>query len=312
MKKFIKVISIATLSLGIMTGCIATTTEDKAELTETMSITHDLGEITVPSKPQKIVVFDAGILDSISELGTEAELAFPVNSLPSYLEQYSNLTNVGSFKEPDMEAIYEFAPDLIIISGRQESFYEQLSDIAPTWYAATDYADPIGSFKSNTTTLAKLIGKEDLATEKMNALDVKINDVATKGSSLDKKALILLTNDGTISAYGNGSRFGFIHDTLNIPMADENVGASTHGQEVGYEYISQINPDILFIVDRTQVVAGTVDSSTTLDNDLVKSTKAAQENQMYNLNPEYWYISGMGLYSLEQMINEISVIFDNK
>ena len=43
-----------------------------------------------------------------------------------------NIQVLDTLKEPDMEKIFELTPDLIIISGRQADYYEELNKIAPT------------------------------------------------------------------------------------------------------------------------------------------------------------------------------------
>ncbi len=50
-------------------------------------------------------------------------------------------------------------------------------------------------------------------------------------------ALVVLVNEGQLSAYGKGSRFGLIHDTFGFKAADDKIEASTHGQSVSYEYV---------------------------------------------------------------------------
>ena len=47
----------------------------------------------------------------------------------------------------------------------------------------------------------------------------------------------MLVNEGQLSAYGKGSRFGLIHDTFGFKAADDKIEASTHGQSVSYEYV---------------------------------------------------------------------------
>lgn len=63
-----------------------------------------------------------------------------------------------------------------------------------------------------------------------------------------------MTNEGKITAFGPKSRFGFVHNLLGFEAADANIRASTHGAEINYEYISKVNPDIIFYVDRNSVV----------------------------------------------------------
>lgn len=268
-------------------------------------IEHSLGTVTVPVNPKKAVVFDFGMLDTIAELGVDTELAVAVSSLPEYLNQYSSNTGVGTIKEPDLEAIFEFEPEVIIISGRQSSYYDQLSEIAPTVYVELNSETYMEDFEKNVNIAAQIFGKEDIVADKIAEIKQQAVDVKAIADTKEEKALILLTNDGSISAYGKGSRFGIIHDLLGVKAADENIEASTHGQEANYEYISKVNPDIIFVVDRTEVGGGVGDADVVLDNELVNGTNAAKNDRIVALDPDVWYVSGGGLQSVTEMIKVV-------
>ena len=162
----------------------------------------------------------------------------------------------------------------------------------------------MADLEKNVTDVGRIFGKEDVAARKMDDLKKQIADAKAIAANSNDKALILLTNDGSMSAYGKGSRFGLIHDVLGIREADENIKVSIHGQEVGYEYIAKINPDIIYVVDRTAVVGGTKFANTTLDNALVNSTKAGKNKKIVTMDAESWYLTTGGLTSTEKMIND--------
>lgn len=282
------------------------TKDTKANL-DTLTITHSKGETTVPLNPKNVAIFDMGILDIVQSLNVNANFAVPQKNLPKYLDSFSSAANIGSVKEPDLEALFAFEPDVIFMSGRLAEYYDQLSEIAPTVYVDLDADTYMEDFKKNTQDVAKLFGKEEDAKKQLDAIDEKVATVKAEAEKSDQTALILLTNDGSISAYGIGSRFGLIHDVLGVKPADSNIEASTHGQEANFEYISSVNPDIIFVVDRTAVVGGDTDAAKTLDNDLVNQTNAAKNNKIIYLSPDYWYLSGGGLTSVSDMISEVEV-----
>ncbi len=282
---------------------------DNQSLEQEVTITHSKGETTVKTNPKKVVVFDMGTLDTMQKLGVEAEFALPVDSVPSYIEGFEDAINAGGLKEPDLEGIYTFAPDVIFISGRQADFYDELNKIAPTIYVGVEYENYMESFKTSVLNIGKIFDKEDLALEEYNKIETKIAEAKEKTSNIEDKALIIMTTGGKLKYYGAGSRFGIIHDELGFKEADSNksteVTPTTHGDEVSFEYISQVNPDILFVIDRDDVVSGSENtSSNTLNNDLINSTNAVKNNKVVNLNPEVWYIAGNGLQSVNTMIDE--------
>lgn len=277
---------------------------------DAVSITHKLGEVTVTGIPQKVVVFDFGMLDTIDELALNVEIALPKSNVPGYLEKYNTdaYTNAGDIKEPDLEAINAFQPDLIIISGRQADYYADLSGIAPTLYVEVDSSRYMDDFKQNVGWIGQIFDKTAEVDAKIAEIEAVIADTQAKVNP-EEKALIVLTNDGSVSAYGSGSRFGIIHDVFGVAQADSGIAVSTHGQEVNYEYISEMNPDILFVVDRTTIVGGENTAQKTLDNDLVNATSAVANGRVYYLDPNVWYLSGGGLQSVAEMARAIAEIF---
>ena len=290
------------------------TTEGTEETTTTeegtvVTIEHSKGTTEVPVGAKKAVVFDLSILDTIHALGLEAELGLP-SGLPSYLESYSQTaTAVGSMKEADLEAIFTFEPEVIFISGRLSDYFDELNEIAPTVYVDLNAATYIEDVKRNVRYVAEIFGSTEKAEELILTLDQKVADVVALATTSEEKALIALTNEGSMSVYGSGSRFGIIHDQLGVKAADDTIESSTHGQEASYEYISEINPDILYVIDRTAAIGGTVLASESLNNDLVNGTNAAKNGKIVYLDSEIWYLAGGGLNSTMKMIEDVAKAF---
>ncbi|MFD1738915.1 siderophore ABC transporter substrate-binding protein [Bacillus salitolerans] len=292
----------------------ANSTEGKQEEKEEVAteptehaITHELGEVVVKHNPQTVVVFDFGALDTLDKLGVEVAGVAKASTLPSYLSKYEDdkYVNVGSLKEPDFETIYGMKPDLIIISGRQSAAYEELNKIAPTVFISIDNSNYMESFTNNVKLLAQLFGKDEAAEAELVTINETIASLQDITNSDEKKGLFVLTTGGKLSAYGSGSRFGIIHDVFGVKAADENIEASTHGMSVTFEYIAEKNPDYLFVIDRDSVVSGEGNASDVFNNELVNKTKAAKANKIVYLDPAVWYLSGGGLISTAQMVEEI-------
>jgi len=309
LKKKLTILFLA-LVMAVLAACGNTSTSskssDEAKAAEEITVKHELGEAKVKANPKKVVVFDMGILDTLDKLGVEVA-GVPQESLPEYLSKYedSKYTNVGGLKEPDLEAISELAPDVIFISGRQSAAYEDLSEIAPTVYVGVDTTKYMDSFKQNMELVGQIFGKEDAVKKELASIDDTITALNDKAKAVEGKSLVVLVNDGSVSAYGSGSRFGIIHDVFGLAQADENIEASTHGQSISFEYIADKNPEYLFVVDRGAVVGGESSAAKVLDNELVNGTDAAKDGHIIYLNPNYWYLSGGGLVSTEEMAKEI-------
>lgn len=277
--------------------------------TEKMTIEHKLGKAEITKNPSRVVVFDFGILDSLDKLGVDV-LGVPQANIPAYLSKYEDkkYENVGSLKEPDFEKINSIKPDLIIISGRQQDAYEELNKIAPTVFLGVDTSKYMESFKSNMNTLGQIFGKEAEVEKELTSIDENIKTLNEKATATGKNALIILANEGKISAYGPGSRFGILHDVFGFKAVDPNIEVSTHGKDISNEYIVEMNPDYLFVVDRGAAVAtgeGESGAKAVVENELVNTTNAAKEGHIVYLNPDFWYLSGGGLTSVSEMVTEV-------
>lgn len=281
---------------------------------ETVAVTHRLGETVVPKNPEKVVVFELGILDALQELNLDQVVAaVPKDSLTDYLEGFNKdeIVDVGSVKEPDLEKIYGVQPDLIIIGGRQASLYDKLSEIAPTISLAVDNTQYTESFASNMKVLGELFGVEKEVDAKLEVLQEKIKTVAEFIKAKEYSGLITLVNDGSVNAYGNNSRFSFIND-LGFANVDTTLEETTHGQTVSFEYILEKNPQFLFVLDRGAMMGDATPAKEIIENELVKKTDAYKNGHIVYLNPEPWYLSGGGFTSTELMIEDIAGAVDLK
>src|SRR5699024_4607983 len=169
-------------------------------------IEHELGETPVQKNPEKVVVFDFGMLDSLDKLGVEVA-AVPQANIPSYLSKYedSKYVNAGSLKEPDFEAISEIQPDLIIISGRQQDLYDELSKIGPTIYMGVDTSRYMESYTENANTLAEIFDKQAEVDAELENVNEAIEQLHTKATETGNMALIIFANEVNVSDYGPAS-----------------------------------------------------------------------------------------------------------
>jgi iron complex transport system substrate-binding protein len=317
-----KKLSLAVMMFALMAFLVACGTDTKKPETsgstgekadsEVVEVTHELDKkpVEVKKNPETVVVFDFGILDTLDEIGVEVA-GLPQANVPAYLSKFEDAKykNLGSLKEPDFEAIHAMKPDVIFISGRQADLYKEFSEIAPTVYVGLDTAHYMDSFKENMNLVANIFDKEDEMKAELAEIDEQIAAINEKTANVDEKALIVLGSEGKVSAYGPNSRFGLIHDVFGFEAADEKIEVSTHGQNVTFEYIVETNPDILFVVDRDAAVGTDSSVKDSIENDLVKKTNAYKNGKIIYLNADYWYLSGGGLLSMKEMINEMEEAF---
>jgi len=306
--------NILTLSLlSLLTAFASCKNEPKAETTsaesaENITITHTLGTSTVVKNPQRVVALDFASLETLTELGIPV-LGVPKLNIPQHLQQFkddASVVDLGTLKEVDYEKLNELNPEVIFMSARLQNDYPEISKIAPTIYAEIDYKDYMNSIENNLGIYGEVFDKKEATDKALNDIKEKINTIHEKMKDSDKKALIVLYNNGKFSAYGKGSRFGIIHDVLGVKEAVENLEVTRHGQAVSNEFIQEANPDYLFIIDRSAVIDHEATNKEAIENKLIQQTNAYKNGKIIYLNPEIWYMSGGGITSINKMIDEVA------
>ncbi|WP_448610744.1 siderophore ABC transporter substrate-binding protein [Geodermatophilus sp. URMC 60] len=305
---------LAALSLTVATALAVSacggsedTTAEAASGSGEVTVTHAQGETAVPADPQEVVVFDVGVLSTLDSLGVEVA-GVPEATYPESLSQYGGdeYAKVGSLFEPDYEAVNALAPDLIIVGGRSAAVYPELAEIAPTIDLTVDNSDFLASFEERVTTLAEVFGEEDVVADRLAALDQRVTEVKTAAEGAGD-ALFVMTNAGEVSAYGPETRFGLVYDELGLTPTDEGLTAADHGDAVSFEYIAEKDPDILLVLDRDAAIGESGTSAQqVLDNELVRSTTAWENDDVHYLDSSVWYIAPNGLPSVEQMVEEVA------
>ena len=283
-------------------------------VTYPVTVKHAQGETTIKAAPQRVVVLDYGVLDSMAALGL-ADLVVGIpktgGNLPKSLSQFQDdkYKDMGGLKEPKQEAIAEVGPDLVIVANRTAKSYEDFSSKFTTIDTTVKPQGPPGSMTeiltSHSTILGSIFGKKSAAQAKVKEFTDAAAQVATVAKNAGK-GLCLLTTGGKVSAFGKGSRFDVIFDEFGVTPAVENIEAATHGEAVSFEFIGQANPDVLFVLDRDATIGQEGSSAKEiLDNELVTATNAWKNNKVYYLDGPDWYLLGAGFGVSLRMAKEI-------
>ena len=187
----------------------AQTASASAAQTEGASLTVKTarGEAKVPQNPERIAVYDLGMLDTLNKLGVKTGLSVDKNRLP-YLDEYFKTTKpAGTLFEPDYEALNAYKPQLIIIGSRAAKAFDKLNEIAPTIEMTAETANLKESSKERIDALAQIFGKQAEADKLKAEIDASFEAAKTAAQGKGK-GLVVLVNGGKMSAFGPSSRLG--------------------------------------------------------------------------------------------------------
>ncbi|MDP9836549.1 iron complex transport system substrate-binding protein [Neorhizobium huautlense] len=274
-------------------------------------ITTARGQVDIAEQPQRVAVFDLAALDTLDALGIKPAGVPEKLYLPQLDHLKSGAEAVGNIFEPDLEALSALAPDLIVLGGRSSPKLESTTRVATSIDMTMDGDDLVEQAKHRLADYGALFGKQAEAQVITYELDKVIETartaVAGKGSGL-----IVMTNGPKVTAYGPGSRFGWVHTTLDLPPTVPDMQAATHGEAISFEFIRKANPDWLLVVDRAAAISsGEQGARATLDNELVAGTTAWKKGQVIYLPAADFYIAAGGIQATTRVLSAIGEAFSS-
>lgn len=260
------------------------------------------------SADQRIATFDLGSLDTLDALGlSEQVVGVPKSSLPDYLEQYAedSYTDIGGLRSPDMDAIRASEPSLIVYTGRQGDWEDELGEIAPLLNTSLQGDDYLDAFDTNVRDLASRLEAESDAEKALETLHA---DIETQREALSNapRTLVVTHNGGNLML----NRHPVVHDVLGVAALEmpDSVTSETRGTRtftpLSPEAIGEINPDVVLVVDRSAAIGDEPADADALTQKL--SDAGAENAQIVMLTPALWYLSGGGLQSLALQIEEVA------
>ena len=253
-------------------------------------------DLEVPYDAQRIAVMDMAALDILDSLGLGDRVVGSSSTSLDYLQDYvtnESVSNLGTIKEADMEAVMACEPDVIFIGGRLSSSYDALSEIAPVVFLSTDTEiGVVESVRKNASTIASMFGVEDQVDSLMSGFDTRIEALAAFAA--DKTAIVGMCTSGSFNVLGNDGRCSII----GVEVGFENIGVdaeidtSTHGNEASFEFIVEKAPNYIFVMDRDAAIGtdGAQLAQEIMENELVMGTDAYKNgNIVYLEHPAVWY-----------------------
>lgn len=256
---------------------------------------------------ERIATFDLGSLDTLDALGaSEQVVGIPKQVLPDYLSKYNDdaYTDLGGLRDPDLEAVAESEPTLILYTGRQGDWEAELEEIAPLLNTSLQGDDYLAAFDDNVRQIASKVEANERAEEALEKLHA---DIERQRQALDEalRVLVVTHNDGNLGL----NTHPVVHDVLGINTLEmpDSVTSVQRGNRtftpLTMEAIGEINPDVLLVVDRSAAIGNDAADTQALEQAL--SGAGASETRLVVLTPALWYLSGGGLQSLKLQIDEI-------
>ncbi|MFF2327461.1 MULTISPECIES: ABC transporter substrate-binding protein [unclassified Streptomyces] len=218
------------------------------------TVSHFEGKTTLEAAPRKVVVISTGQADALLTLGIVptgstrgdgADLIPPYlkSSFPEDAQQLEGVADVGSRFEPNLEAIANLDPDLILmnIAGKDaKGLYKSLSNLAPT--VATQGTGLY--WKQDFLLLADAVGKTEEAQTFLTDFHA---DAAALGKRLKKPVSVsfLRMNGDRLRVFGVPSFTGSIAEDAGLGRPESQTFDDT-SQDISSEKLDRADADWIF------------------------------------------------------------------
>ncbi|TGO04776.1 siderophore ABC transporter substrate-binding protein [Serinibacter arcticus] len=275
----------------------------------TVTITDNHGEVEVEVNPERVVALDNHVFETLHAWDVPL-VAAPKTIMgdvwPAYTDDAAVL-DVGSHREPNLEAIIEAQPDLIIGGYRFSESYADIKAQNPQAVvielAPREGEDPEAEMTRQVEILGQIFDREDDAAAIVADYEDSIATAAEAYNGTDT-VIGLITSGGEIaySAPVTGRSIGVLFPTLGLTPAIEQAAEDvSHGDDISVEAIAAANPDWLVVLDRdgSGVGEGEYTSAQQLisGSEALAGVTAVAQNQIVYLDPDFYLTEDIQAYT---------------
>ncbi|KAM9863322.1 siderophore ABC transporter substrate-binding protein [Leucobacter sp. BZR 635] len=261
-----RLLSIAALAAGaalVLSACSSTPAEESETKpaegsSSTVSITDNYGTVEVPVNPETVVALDNHLFETLDSWNVELAAA-PKGIMGSVWPGYTDndaVVDVGSHREPNLEAIVAAEPDVIFAGYRFSSHYEDIKkqnpDAVVLDFSPRDGEDLMSELKRSTTILGEIFDHKNEAAELNTKFDAAIADAKQAYNGTDT-VMGLITSGGKVEyvAATTGRSVGPVFPALGlVPAIEQEAEDTSHGDDISVEAIAAANPDWAIVLDR--------------------------------------------------------------
>lgn len=282
-----------------LTACSTSASVESAPESSTapssVQVEDNNGTQTIATPPKSVVATDNRTFETLDSWGIELSAA-AVSLMPSTISYTTDdsIIDLGSHREPNLEAVVAVEPDLIINGQRFAQYHDDFVKLAPN--AVVLELDPRegesldAELKRQTTVLGEIFGKQAEAKQLTDDFDEAIDRVKAAYDA-DDSVMAVITSGGQIgyAAPSVGRTLGPLFDIFGFtPALEVAEGSEDHqGDDISVEAIANSNPDVILAMDRDAAVSST-ESTYVPANEILASSEALQGvNAVVNGNIVY-------------------------
>lgn len=294
-------VAVTVLAAAACSSSATPAATESAAAGDSYTVEHAMGSETFDAVPTRIVVIDSPQLDALVALGITpvgASVSGADAGFPGYIaESLTDTVSVGITSEPDIDAIANLNPDLILGSKvRHEAIFDELEAIAPTVFSVNSGTD------WNEQALITAA-----AVDQTEAMTTKIADLATRAASIGetvgaegKTASMVRFRPDNFRLYGPETFSGSILSQVGFDLGERDWNEYSM-MELSPELFEQIDGDVVFYANPGGDPAATTMGTVT---GLWGELPAVTAKQVYEVEDETWMV-GIGVVGANIILDDI-------
>lgn len=201
-------------------------------------------EITFESVPKTVVSLAPNVTEIIFAIGAEDKLIARTDWC-NYPEAVFEYASVGNIDQPDVEAIIELNPDVVILSEiTMKELALQIQDAGIPIFVVDEEDSFSGAYKC-VEIVGQVLGAEDKALEITSSMKEDIESIINEISTYEKKTVYYVMGYGEYGDFTAGK--GTFISQMIAAAGGINVADDTEGWAYSVEKLVEHNPDVLLL-----------------------------------------------------------------
>ncbi|WP_077624854.1 ABC transporter substrate-binding protein [Sediminibacillus massiliensis] len=280
--------------------------ENQESDTQSITVKDAYGEQTFEETPERVVVLEWVYGEDLLALDIQPVGMADIEGYHSWVniepELSEEVKDVGTRQEPNLEAIAELNPDVIITAGyRHEAIMDSLKEIAPTLafnpYPAEGEGDQYEEMTTTFNELAKLFGKEEKAEQVLSGLDEtyaeveqEISDASIENNSFVLSQAYSSENTPVIRLFKDNAMAVQIMENIGLENAYESDGFQVYGfDETSVETLQNFQDAHFFYIVQEE---DNIFSNQLAGNPAWENLGFVEEGRTYQLPGDTWTFGG--------------------
>ncbi|WP_283615323.1 iron-siderophore ABC transporter substrate-binding protein [Mycolicibacterium poriferae] len=270
----------------------------------------------VPADPQRIVVLSGSQLDALCALGLQSRIvaaALPDGSgvQPAYLGSViHDLPGAGSRSEPDLSAIRDADPDLILGSAAlTPRIHPELSEIAPTVFSG-----PAGTeWRETLRTVGAATGRPAAADTLIEQFDRAAATTGEQNDATHFQASVVQFTDSTLRIFGVDNFPGSVLAAASVDRPATQRFTDKPFDEIGISDADMGNdPDFSAADGDLVYVSFASDEAKQRGTEIMRSDawkrlSAVRDDRVFAVNNAVWQ-SGQGLIAARGVLADLNLV----